>query len=66
MKPFYFSDWTVIVFKSVHEEDDYLVLMSNGERSRKFSRVHAKSPQEAADKAWERYQSVKKEQDSLL
>ena len=50
MKPFYYkNDILAIVYKSVHEEDDYIVLIREEKYMNHFHRVCEKDPKSAAD-----------------
>ncbi len=61
MKPFYYKpDLVVLVYKSVHEEDDFLVLIREEKYRNHYSRVSEKDPQSAADFAVSNFTKLQK------
>lgn len=58
MKPFYRKNLTAIVFKSVHEESEYLVIVKEDDRKQTFFRVDAKGAENAAEVAFDRMEKL--------
>jgi hypothetical protein len=58
VKPFYFKngdlEYVAIVYKSVHEDDDYLVVLRQEKYKNHYIRVCKNSPEEAASFAFEK------------
>lgn len=70
MKPFYFQDeilghFVLLVFKSKHEDDDWVVLIKGYERSFKFMRICANDALQAVREAFIRFCDVEKEYKKL-
>ena len=60
MKPFYFNHGTVLVFKSIHEEDDWFIMLKDpDDRGTRTIRLCATSAQEAAEKGYSRLEAMK-------
>lgn len=65
MKPFYFQDFVVLVFKSLHEDDDWLCIIREEKYRNDYIRLCAATPQEAAEKAFARYKAMKELEKNL-
>jgi hypothetical protein len=70
MKPFYFSldgkneddrrSFVAVVFESVHEKGDYMVVLIEEKTKTDYSRITANSPNEAAEKSFDRFVKMEK------
>jgi hypothetical protein len=64
MKPFYFQDgeisYTVLVYKSLHEDDDYLVVIREEKYRNHYMRICCQSAEYAATEAYRRHKEVEK------
>lgn len=66
MKPIYIMGIGAIVFRSIHEDDDWVVIIKSNRGENKNMRIYAKDPIEAANKAVDRYLSMANEYEKIL
>ena len=52
VKPFYFGTCPALVFNSIHEECDWVVILQDKDSGRNITRVWAKTAKKAAAKAF--------------
>jgi hypothetical protein len=65
MKPYYFDSYTCIVFESVHEDTDFVVIIKDIHEFTKYFRIHATTPYDAANNAYFRYITMKEEYEKI-
>lgn len=59
MKPLYRDIYSIRAYKSCHEDDDFVIVIREEKGRTFFRRICASSPNEAIEKAFERFLTTK-------